>query len=110
MKKIILSLTILGLFTSSYAANTAPVTAKATASAAVATSSDDSPITTNVKCDDGSACAVINTTSTSVITAVNKGVPQSQTMSLIQTIIIPQFDFTLMTRYALGNNWKLATH
>lgn len=110
MKKILLSIITSSLFTLSHAANSsAPVAAKSNASAPSDAATTSSGVTVSVACSDGSACDLINDTSTKVLSAVNKGVPQSQTMGLIQTVIIPQFDFALMTKYALGNNWKLAT-
>ncbi len=60
-------------------------------------------------CAPDSACDLIVNTSNSVLTAVNKGLTPQKTHNLIQNIVIPQFDFTLMTKYAMGNNWKLAT-
>ena len=60
-------------------------------------------------CATDSACDLIVNTSNSVLTAVNKGLTPQKTHNLIQNIVIPQFDFTLMTKYAMGNNWKLAT-
>ncbi|MBP9742479.1 MAG: ABC transporter substrate-binding protein [Burkholderiales bacterium] len=64
---------------------------------------------TAASCEADSPCRVVSDTSKKVLDAVNKGVPQNQTVSLINTIAAPQFEFTLMTKYALGNNWKLAT-
>ena len=60
-------------------------------------------------CSSGSACYMVASTSNSVLSAVNKGLTPSKTHNLIQTIVLPQFDFALMTRYAMGNNWKQAT-
>ena len=60
-------------------------------------------------CANGTACYVVANTSNRVLNTVNKGLTPSKTHSLIQTIVLPQFDFTLMTKYAMGNNWKLAT-
>lgn len=60
-------------------------------------------------CEATSPCGIVSDTTRKVLDAVNKGVPQSQTISLINTAAAPQFDFNLMTHYAMGNNWKLAT-
>ena len=60
-------------------------------------------------CKSGSACYMVATTSNNVLNAVNKGLTPGKTHSLIQTIVLPQFDFTLMTKYAMGNNWKQAS-
>ena len=110
MKKIYLALMFAGLSLTTYAvatAGSAPV--KPAASGAAKAAIGNGGVTVNVPCDDGSPCSVISDTSKRVLDAVNKGVPPSQTMSLIQAVILPQFDFTLMTKYAMGNNWKLAT-
>ena len=64
---------------------------------------------TTTPCDVDSPCGVVSDTSKKVLEAVNRGVPSNQTVSLINSVAAPQFDFTLMTKYALGNNWKLAT-
>ena len=66
-------------------------------------------VTASIVCDNGTPCYLVKDTSTKVLNAVNHGVTHKQIMSLIKTVVTPQFDFTLMTRYALGNNWKLAT-
>ncbi len=60
-------------------------------------------------CELGSPCGVVSDTTTKVLDAVNKGVPQNQTITLINNAAASQFNFNLMTRYAMGNNWKLAT-
>ncbi len=104
MKRIYFSLMCLGLSLNAFAAASSPV-----ASATVSAKSPDNVTISIASCEIASPCGTVADTSKKVLDAVNKGVSQSQTMGLIQTVIIPQFDFTLMTRYALGNNWKLAT-
>lgn len=101
MKRIYFSLMCLGISFNTFATMdaSAPVARKTTAGIVVSVSS----------CESTSPCGVVTDTSNKVLDAVNKGLPQSETIPLIQTVVIPQFDFTLMTRYALGNNWKLAT-
>lgn len=89
-------------------AETTKSTAKANASS-TNSKSVTGGVVSNINCDENSPCAVVTDTSKRVLDAVNKGVNSQQTMDLIQSVIAPQFDFTLMTKYALGNNWKLAT-
>ncbi len=60
-------------------------------------------------CELNSPCGVVKDTTQKVLEAVNKGVPQNKTVNLINTAAAPQFDFNLMTRYAMGNNWKIAS-
>ena len=115
--RISLSLIFTCLSIGAYAANAGTTGATAPASAPVAkiTASATTGITggvivnSNISCEEASPCSVITDTSRRALDAVNKGVTQTQTMNLIQAVILPQFDFTLMTKYALGNNWKLAT-
>ena len=71
--------------------------------------SDDSHVTTTLEYLDGSPCFIVKNTSDKVLNAVDNGVSHRQIMSLIKNVVTPQFDFSLMTKYALGNNWKLAT-
>jgi len=77
-------------------------TASGTAKASIA---NTEPVAVNIPCDPDSACAVVSTTSKQVINAINTDAKFQQ----IQGIVTPQFDFSLMTKYALGNNWKLAS-
>ncbi|MFN8769881.1 MAG: phospholipid-binding protein MlaC [Neisseriaceae bacterium] len=67
-------------------------------------------VTTDVDdCDVNSPCFIVKDTSEQVLSAINNGASQKQTMNLIKNVVTPQFNFLLMTKYALGNNWKLAT-
>ena len=61
-------------------------------------------------CELTSPCGVVSDTTKKVLEAVNKGMPKSKTANLINTAVASQFDFNLMTRYAVGNNWKLASN
>ena len=124
MKRFYFSLLFLGLTFNSFAeavTASAPVlkesaasnddTTKLTASKPVVAKKDIiSGVFVNItSCGDSTPCGVVNDTTKKVLDAVNKGVPQNETVTLINTAAAPQFDFNLMTRYALGNNWKLAT-
>ena len=120
MKRIYFSLLCLGLVFNVNAsevesATTAPVpseskaTNKAAASAPQAKEIVSGVIINISPCEEDSPCGVVSATTKKVLDAVNKGVPQNQTITLINTAAAPQFDFNLMTRFAMGNNWKLAT-
>ncbi len=59
-------------------------------------------------CDNGSPCNVIKTSANTLSQAINQNISNQQAQTMIQNSIIPQFDFTLMTRYAMGRNWQQA--
>lgn len=61
-------------------------------------------VANSVDCGDNTSCLVVSETSKKVIDSINK-----DTVSQIAYIVANQFDFNLMTRYAMGSNWKLAT-
>ncbi len=66
-------------------------------------------IITTIDCDQQTACYVVMATTDSVLNALNSGASQKKISNLIENVVTPKFDFQLMTKYALGNNWKLAT-
>lgn len=71
---------------------------------------DDTTIVVTAKnCEANTPCNVIKTSGTVLSQAVNNNYSNKQTMTMIQNSILPQFDFTLMTRLAMGANWKQAT-
>jgi phospholipid transport system substrate-binding protein len=119
MKRIYFSLICLGLSFNLLAAeiSSAPsakikkvASSEPIASAPTTMKEATSGVIVNVTpCEVTSPCGVVSETSRKVLDAVNKGVPQSQTIALVNTVATPQFDFNLMTKYAMGNNWKLAT-
>lgn len=109
----LLALILIGLSVVAFADDSSTTT---TAPAATATNSGSttatkamSNVTVNIPCLSDSPCAIVKDTSTKVMDAVNRSASPDETMTSIQDIAAPQFDFKLMTRYALGNNWKLAT-
>lgn len=70
--------------------------------------------TTNVvvtakNCDATTPCYIIKTSANTLSQAVNQDISSKQAMSMIQNSIVPQIDFTLMTKLAMGANWKQAT-
>lgn len=68
-----------------------------------------STVTSTIDCQELSPCFIVKDTSEQVLNAINNGASQKQTMNLIKNVVTPQFNFLLMTRLALGNNWKQAT-
>lgn len=98
MKKLLIVLSLCGLTSFAMAATT------------TATTDDKATVTvTATDCASGSACFVIKTSATTLSQAVNQNLSTQQAFDMIQNSIIPQIDFTLMTRLAMGNNWKAAT-
>lgn len=90
MKKLILALSTIGFFTLSFAAETT--------------------LTVNAKnCDAGTPCYIVKTSGTALSQAINQNLTQKQSSAMIQASIIPQIDFTSMTKLAMGANWKQAT-
>jgi phospholipid transport system substrate-binding protein len=71
----------------------------------------DVTITDNLGCEDNSPCALVKNTSIKVLDYVNnKDINnKNKVMGLIKETVTPNFDFVLMTRYAMGKNWDLAT-
>jgi phospholipid transport system substrate-binding protein len=61
-------------------------------------------IATGVACGLGTACMVVSDTTNKAIELINKDAANQMT-----NVVTSQFDFTLMTKFAMGNNWKLAT-
>lgn len=107
MKKILFWLVFSSLYSYSFAAQTAtkhPVPAGVKAVASATTKIADSGVIVNIPCEANSACAVVSETTRQLLAVIN----QDSSADQIQSIVAPQFDFVLMTRYALGNNWKLA--
>ena len=104
MKKIVW-LAIISLFTLNYAtAATKPDSSDAIAKPATSTVN-----VTASNCDKGTPCYVIKTSASTLSQAVNQNVSEKQAYAMIQNSIIPQIDFTLVTRLAMGNSWKTAT-
>lgn len=98
MKKLLIILSLCGLTSFAMAATTAH------------SSDDKTTVTVTASdCASGSACFVIKSSATTLSQAVNQNLSSQQAFDMIQDSIIPQIDFTLMTRLAMGNNWKAAT-
>lgn len=71
---------------------------------------DETTVVVSAKnCDNASPCYVIKTSANILSQAINQDLSNKQAMTMIQNSILPQFDFTLMTKLAMGSNWKQAT-
>ena len=62
-----------------------------------------------IPCLPATPCFTVKDTTTKLMNAIDNSSSQTQAIADITKIASPQFDFKLMTKYALGNNWKLAT-
>lgn len=118
MKNLILIMISIGAVNTSFATTEssstikttqtiASATVKQSASAVTANANKNADVLATIPCDDQtSACYVVKDTSQKVIQAIN----QNQDFTKIQSIVEPSFNFNLMTKFTLGNNWKLAKH
>lgn len=79
------------------------------ANSADASATNSTSVVVKTSCENGSACSIVADTTKQVLDIINKNPLSEQTISTIQEIVVPKFDFTLMTKYALGANWKVAT-
>lgn len=61
-------------------------------------------VAASVKCGANTPCDVVNSTSKIAVDLIN-----SDRDAELTNLVVGQFDFTLMTKYAMGTNWKLAT-
>ena len=101
MKKYLLITLILSLG-SAFAANSA--------SAPVSNSNGKTSVIINATdCSDQTPCFVIKSSATVLSQAINQNFTAKQSFEMIQNSILPQIDFTLVTRLVMGQNWKTAT-
>lgn len=105
MKKIFTIMTLI-LSAAAYAASTA--TEPAESGNVKNTNFKSSVNVASNNCDPGTPCYVIKTSNLALSQAVNQNISEKQAISIIQNSIIPQIDFHLVTRLAMGNNWKTA--
>lgn len=82
---------------------------KTNASAAAKASTENPVIVKIAPCEPDSACAAIRDTTTQVMNIVNSPNGNIDATNKVKAVVIPKFDFSLMTKYALGKNWKTAT-
>lgn len=101
MKKIALLITLACSSAISFAASAA--------SAPVTTNGKTSVIVTAKDCSEQTPCYVIKSSANVLSQAINQNYSDKQAYNMIQNSIIPQIDFTLVTRMVMGQNWKTAT-
>ena len=65
-------------------------------------------VRSGIKCSVGTPCHLLYKVSTLVLQKLNSNLKVSQRTKLINGIIKPHFSFELMTKLAIGKNWKLA--
>ena len=94
MKKLLILLSLCGLTSMAFATSSPALDDKTTV-----------VVTTTADCSTGSPCFVIKTSANTLSQAVNQNLSSQQAFTMVQNSIIPQIDFTLMTRLAMGNNW-----
>lgn len=110
--KKLLSLILIGSALTVYAADNvaeSATTSKTDAKKSVVIQ-EDAVVVKITPCEADSPCSAIRDTTTQVMSIVNNN--QEATGNVedkVKGIVVPKFDFRLMTKYALGNNWKLAT-
>ena len=113
MKKIITLLLALGFSSISQAATSAsaPVTDDNDTTSSPSKSGKTVVVvaTSAGSCADGTPCEVIKSSAQTLSDAVNQNISEKKAVSMIQNSIVPQIDFTIMTRLAMGAQWKQAT-
>lgn len=110
MKKIILVLGFISIFCSANATvNSSAPTTSAPAKAGNK-NGDQATVTVNASdCSNDSPCYVIKSSAVQLSQAVNQNLSDKQAMTMIQNGIVPQIDFNLMTKFAMGGAWKKAS-
>ncbi len=113
MKKIITLLLALGFSSISQAATSAsaPVADDNDATTSPSKSGKTMVVvaTSAGSCADGTPCEVIKSSAQILSDAVNQNISEKKAVNMIQNSIVPQIDFTIMTRLAMGAQWKQAT-
>jgi len=110
MKKIILTLGLTGFIYSVSAASTSSAPVASAPAKTNPKSSDQAVVNVNVPdCNSDTPCYVIKTSATQLSQAVNQNLSDKQAMTMIQNSIVPQIDFNLMTKFAMGAAWKQAS-
>jgi phospholipid transport system substrate-binding protein len=111
MKKLTLILSLFSLISIANAAtsSSAPVASSPAKSTSKTASKDSAVVIVNASnCDVDTPCYVIKTSATQLSQAVNQNLSDKEAMTMIQNSIVPQIDFNLMTKFAMGNSWKQA--
>lgn len=102
---ILTNLILATIGVSSFAtSNTKTLATKSATATSSATSDGTVTVANGVACGAGTACMVVSDTSNKAIDLINKDASTQMT-----NVVTSQFDFALMTKFAMGNNWKQAT-
>ncbi len=112
MKKIITLLLALGFSSISQAATSASAPVADDNDTAIPAKAGKAVVvvaTSAGSCADGTPCEVIKSSAQTLSDAVNQNISEKKAVSMIQNSIVPQIDFTIMTRLAMGAQWKQAT-
>ena len=112
MKKIITLLLALGFSSMSQAATSASAPVADDNDTAIPAKAGKAVVvvaTSAGSCTDGTPCEVIKSSAQTLSDAVNQNISEKKAVSMIQNSIVPQIDFTIMTRLAMGAQWKQAT-
>lgn len=110
MKKIILAISFLNLISIVNAATTSSAPLASSPAKSAKAGKDTVVVTVNASnCDADTPCYVIKTSATQLSQAVNQNLSDKDAMAMIQNSIVPQIDFNLMTKFAMGNSWKQAS-
>jgi phospholipid transport system substrate-binding protein len=112
MKKIITLLLALGFSSMSQAATSASAPVADDNDTAIPAKAGKAVVvvaTSAGSCADGTPCEVIKSSAQTLSDAVNQNISEKKAVSMIQNSIVPQIDFTIMTRLAMGAQWKQAT-
>ena len=107
-----LSLLLIGLSTTVFANDTASSVKASSSSTKSAAGTANANATLIVKispCEINSPCSTIRDTTQQVMDIINNPDHKNDAVAKVTAITVPKFDFRLMTKYALGSNWKLAT-
>ncbi len=109
MKKLVMTIMLLGFVSGSFAESAAsgPLVASAPAKTIIKSTGGEVVIVSVSDCGANTPCGVIKTSAELLTVAVNK-TDSNEAMSLIQKSILPQVDFNLMTKFVMGPAWKQA--
>lgn len=78
------------------------------------TTSKNKPLVSDVivkvdNCNTIDSCKIVSTTTTGVLKIINNRPFSNQSVNDILKLVLPNFDFELMTRLAVGSGWNNAT-
>lgn len=106
-----LSFLLIGLSMAAFASdNTASGVKADNSNTIAATKQDNATLIVKISpCKVNSPCSTIRDTTQQVMDIINNPDHKNDAVAKVTAITVPKFDFRLMTKYALGSNWKIAT-